>query len=114
MGAAVIGVVEEVCVAGLETAFARDLVDDRFHREGHRADEDRQTRRALYERRASLSVIEPVACVARLRDDRIEGRAIERCVHFVGDLLKPPVQYRKGHGIKRAHRVGPAFRSPLS
>ena len=54
MRAAVVGIVEQEGVAGLEPALARDLVDHRLHREGHGADEDRQAGRSLHQRRAGF------------------------------------------------------------
>ena len=75
MRAAVIGVVEQEGVAGLQLVatrrgVARDLVDHRLDGEGHGADEDRQAGRALHERRAGLGVVEAMAGVARFGDDR--------------------------------------------
>jgi hypothetical protein len=108
MRAAVIGIVEDISVAGSKTAVACHLVDHRLHREGHGADEDRQAQRPLHQRRAGLRVVEAVAGVTRLGDDRIERGAVERRVHLVGDLLEPPLQDRQGDGINgdgtnRAH-----------
>ncbi len=105
MRAAVIGVVEQESVAGLQVVaagrrVARDLVDHGLHREGHGADEDRQAGRTLHERRAGLGVIEAVAGVARFGDDRIEGGAIKRRVHLVGDLFEPAFQHRERDGIE--------------
>ena len=95
MRAAVIGIVEQKGVAGVEAAVARDLVDHRLDGERHGADEDRQARGALHQRRAGFGVIEAVAGVVRLGDDRIEGGAIERRVHLVGDLDEAAVEHRQ-------------------
>ena len=102
--AAVVRVVEEIGVAGIEIAVARDLVDHGLDREGHGADEDRQAGCALHQGRAGLGVIEPVAGVVGLGDDRIERRAIQRRVHLVGDLDEAAVEYRKRNRIERGHR----------
>ena len=104
MRAAVVRIVEEIGVARLEPAVARDLVDHGLHGERHRADEDRQAGRALHQRRAGLGVIEAVAGVVRLGDDRIEGGAVERRVHLVGDLDETAVEHRERDGIERGHR----------
>ena len=101
MRAAVVGIVEEIGVAGGEIAVARDLVDHRLDREGHGADEDRQARRALHQGGAGLGVIEAVAGVVRLGDDRIERRAVQRRVHLVGDLDEAAVEHRKRDRIER-------------
>ena len=87
----------------VEIAVARDLVDHRLDREGHGADEDRQAGRALHQGCAGLGVIEAVAGVVRLGDDRIERRAIQRRVHLVGDLDEAAVEHRKRDRIERLH-----------
>ena len=110
--AAVVGIVEQVGVAGVETAVARDLVDHGLHRERHGADEDRQAGRALHQRRAGLGVVEAVAGVVRLGDDRIERRAVERRVHLVGDLDQAAVEHRKRDRIERGHRITPCWAGP--
>ena len=99
--AAVIRIVEQIGVARIEVAVARDLVDHRLDGECHRADEDRQAGCALHQRRAGLGVIEAVAGVVRLGDDRIERRAIQRRVHLVGDLDEAAVEHRERDGIER-------------
>ena len=106
MRAAVVGVVEQIGVARLQPAVARDLVDHGLDRERHGADEDRQAGRALHQRRAGFGVIEPVAGVVRLGDDRIERRAEQRRVHLVGDLHQTAVEHRKRDGIERPHQRG--------
>ena len=105
VGAAVVGIVEQIGVAGGEIAVARDLVDHRLDRERHGADEDRQAGGALHQRRAGLGVIEAVAGVVRLGDDRIERRAVERRVHLVGDLDEAAVEHRKRDRIERVTGV---------
>ena len=109
--AAVVGVVEEIGVAGVEVAVARDLVDHGLDRERHGADEDRQAGRALHQGRAGLGVIEAVAGVVRLGDDRIERRAVERRVHLVGDLDEAAVEHRKRDRVERGHRRALVFLS---
>ena len=109
MRAAVIGIVEEIGVAVGEAAVARDLVDHGLDGERHRADEDRQAGRALHQRRAGLGVIEAVAGVVRLGDDRIERRAIQRRVHLVGDLDETAVEHRERDRIQR---LSHAYHSP--
>ena len=88
----------------VEAAVARDLVDHRLDRERHGADEDRQAGGALHQRRAGLGMVEAVAGIVRLGDDRIEGGAVERRVHLVGDLDEPAVEHRQRDGIERGHR----------
>ena len=107
--AAVVGIVEQIGVARLEPAVARDLVDHGLDGERHGADEDRQAGRALHQGRAGLGVVEAVAGVVRLGDDRIERRAVERRVHLVGDLDETAVEHRERDRIERAHRL--RFRS---
>ena len=46
-----------------------------------------------------IGVIEAVAGVAGLGDDGVEGGAIERRVHLVGDLLEPAFQHGQRDGI---------------
>src|SRR3977135_2496915 len=54
-------------------------------------------------------MIEAVAGVMRLRNDRIERGTIERCVHLVGDLDEAAVEHRKRDRIERRHRRTPVF-----
>ena len=110
VGAAVVGIVEQISVALREMAVLAHLVDHRLDRERHRADEDRQARGALHQGRAGLGVIEAVAGVVRLGDDRIEGRAVERRVHLVGDLHQAAVEHGERHRIERAHQRRPEVR----
>ena len=109
MGAAVVWVVEEKCVAGREIAVACDFVDHRLDRERHGADEDRQAGRSLHQGRAGFGMIEAVAGVVRLGNDRIERRAIERRVHLVGDLDETTVEHRERDRIEQGHRRLPVF-----
>ena len=92
MGAAFIGVVEQVGIALLQPAALGHLVDHRLDGERHGADENRQAVGALHQRVAGAGVIQAVAGVAGFGDDRVEGRAIEGGVHLIGDLLQPPLQ----------------------
>src|SRR6185436_8590510 len=69
------------------------------------ADEDRQAGCALHQGRAGVGVVEAVAGVVRLRDDRIERRAEQRRVHLVGDLGETAVEHRERDGIERLHRL---------
>ncbi len=110
MRAAVVRIVEQISVALGEVAVVRDLVDHRLDRKRHGADENRQARSALHQSRAGLGVIKPVAGVVSLGDNRIERRAIERCVHLVGDLHQAAVEHRQCHGIKRPRHRFPAVR----
>ena len=110
MGAAIIGIVEDIGVARGEGAVAGDGVDHGLDGERHGADEDRQAGRALHQGGACLGVIEAVAGVVRLGDDRIERRAVERGVHLVGDLHQAAVEHRERDGIERAHRLRSAPR----
>ena len=106
MRAAIVRIVEDEGVAGFEAALGGDLRDHGTHREGHGADEDRQALRALHERVAGLRMVQAVAGVARLGDDGVEGAAIERRVHLVGDLLEPALQHGQRHGVDR-HSYNP-------
>ena len=101
--AALIGIVEQEGIARLEPAVARHLVDHRLDREGHGTDEDRQAIGALHQRVAGDGVVEPVAGVARLGDDRVEGRAEQRRVHLVGDLFEPALQDGQSDRIDAGH-----------
>ena len=87
MRAAIIGIVEDPQIAVMNPVLAGGLVDHRFHREGHDADEHRQARLALHQRFAGDRVVDTMRGIMRLGDDRIERRAKQRCIHLVGDLL---------------------------
>ncbi len=104
MRSADMGVVEDPDVAVGNVALAR-LLDHGRHAIGHDAHEDRQARFALHQRRARLGVVDPVGGVVRLGDDRVEGRAEERRVHLVGDLLHPARENRKRDRIDGAHAL---------
>src|SRR5215204_821734 len=96
-------IVEEEGVAGGEPAIAPDLVDHRLDGERHGADEDRQALCPLDERRPARRMVDAVAGVARFGNDRVEGRAVERRVHLVGDLLEPALEDRQGDGVESGH-----------
>jgi hypothetical protein len=62
----------------------------------------------LHQGGAGLGVIEAVAGIVRLGDDRIERRAVERCVHLVGDLHQAAVEHRERDRIeRRCHGYSP-------
>ena len=96
-------IVEQEGVAGGEPAVAPDLVDHRLDRERHGADEDRQALGPLDERRAARRMVDAVAGIAGFGDDRVEGRAVERRVHLVGDLLEPALEDRQRDGVESGH-----------
>ena len=50
-----------------------------------------------------FGVVEAVAGVVRLGNDRIEGAAVERRVHLVGHLFEAAAQDGERDRIKRAH-----------
>ena len=113
MGAASIGIVEQVGVTGIEVAIDGHFINDGFYRERHGTDKDRQAARALNQCRASLRVIEAVAGVARFGNDRIERGSVQCCVHFVCDLLQTTVENGKRDGIKGAFHAASSFVLPL-
>ena len=46
-------------------------------------------------------MVEPVRRIVGLGNDRIEGSAEERCVHFVGDLFHPACENCKRDRVNR-------------
>ena len=48
---------------------------------------------------AALAVVQTVAGVVRLGNDGVEGAAVERRVHFVGDLFEPTAQHGQGDRV---------------
>ena len=75
------------------------LVDHGLHGKGHHAHEDRQARLALHQRVAADGMIEAVAGIMRLGDDRVEGGAEQGRVHLVGDLFHPARQNGQGDRV---------------
>ena len=65
----------------------------------HDANKNRQSRLALDKRFARSGIIDAVAGVMRLGDDRIECRAEQRGVHFIGNLFQSPFQNGKGDRV---------------
>ena len=65
----------------------------------HRADEDRQPLLA-HRHGLAVHVIDAVAAVPRLGDDRAEGGAEQGRVHLVDELLQPAADDGEGHGIE--------------
>ena len=74
---------------------ACDALDHRLRRELHRADEHRQAEFALRDQLAGVAVIDAVGAVEGLGDHRPEGRAHEREVHLVADLLQAGLDDRE-------------------
>ena len=56
------------------------------------------------------AMIEPVAGVVRFGDDRVEGGAIKRRVHLVGDLHQAAIEHGQRYGIERPRHRFPAVR----
>ena len=104
MGAAVIGIIENVDIAIGE--FALGLVDHRLDRERHGADKDWQTALALHQSLAAVGVIQAVRGVMRLGDDGIEGGTKQRGIHLVGDLFQPAIEHRQRYRIDGPDRLG--------
>jgi hypothetical protein len=69
----------------------------------------RQAGRPLQARRAGLGLIEPVAGIMRLGDDRIESRAVKRRIHFIGNPDEAAVNDRERDRIERLHRRMPVL-----
>jgi hypothetical protein len=80
--------------------FATTIANDGTHGEGHGTDKYRQALGALHQSIAGNRIINTMAGIARFGDDGVEGTAIKRRVHLIGDLFKPALQHRQGHGIK--------------
>ncbi len=108
VGAAQIGIVDDVDVAGrgLGGPALADHLDQRGGRILHGADEDRQAPGALRDQRAVLRRIDPVRAVVRLGDHRREGGAREGQVHLVADLLQAGLDDRQGDRVE-AHGAPP-------
>ena len=108
--AAQMRVVEDENIAVLRGV--AELVDHGLYREGHDAHKDRQPRFALHQRVAGFGVVQAVAGVVRLGDDGVEGRAKQRRVHFVGDLLHPAREDGECDRVNLGHAF--AFTSAMS
>jgi hypothetical protein len=110
--AAEVGIVDDVDVAGLgRTGLA--LADQPDQLGGgilHGADEHRQAQLALADERAGVAVVDARGAVVGLGDHRGEGRAREREVHLVADLLQAGLDHRKGEGIDARHAASPTVR----
>ena len=101
-----IGIIEEPDVAVDHATAPARSPHGQPHRKGHCADENRQAGLPLYQRVAGDPVINPVAGVVRLGNDRVEGDAIERRVHLIGNLLKSAAQNRQRDRVR--HDILPA------
>ena len=98
VGAAEVGVVDDVDVAGLgrQGLAGGDALDDVAGRELHGADEDRKPAGSLGDQRAVAGGVDAVGAVVGLGDDRREGGAGEGEVHLVADLLQAGLDRRRG------------------
>ena len=105
MRAAEIGIVDDVDVAGFrrQATAVGDHLDHRFGRILHDADEDRQTLAALRDQRAVDGRVDAVRAVIGLGDDRREGGAGKRQIHFITDLLQGGLQHRKRDRVELCH-----------
>ena len=65
----------------------------------------------MHQGRAGIGMIQAMAGVVRLRNDRVERGTIERRVHLVGDLDETAVEHRKRDGIEQGHRRTPVLLS---
>ena len=112
MGAAPVRVVEDPGVAVAGPAGGCRRLDGQACRSGHGAREYGQPRRPLHQRGPRDGVVDAVGGVVGLRDDRIEGRAEQGCVHLVHQLLQPPLKHGQRHRVQpgpsgAAHRDRP-------
>ena len=99
--AALIRIVEEPDVSRDHAAALAGRLHGEPHREGHGTHEDRQAGFPLHQRIARYPVINTVARIVRLGNDRVERNAIKRRVHFIGDLLEPAAQNGQRNRIRR-------------
>ena len=112
VGAAEIGVVDDVEVARREVAGA---LDHRLGAELHGADEDGKAELALGNQLAGGGVVDAVGAIQRLGDHRAERGPHESQVHLVAHLLQAVVDHRQGDRIEsvRAGRsVGGSVHRP--
>ena len=105
MRAAVVGIIENEHIAIRNAAVTLYPLDHGLHRKGHHPDKDRKPRFALDKGFACLRVIDAVAGIMRLGNDRVEGGAEECCIHLVGDLFETAFENGKCHRIhfNRSH-----------
>ena len=103
--AAVVGIIENEHIAIRNAAVTLYPLDHGLHRKGHHPDKDRKPRFALDKGFACLRVIDAVAGIMRLGNDRVEGGAEECCIHLVGDLFETAFENGKCHRIhfNRSH-----------
>ena len=109
MCAAVIGVVEDEDVSVGHTAIALHPFNHRLHGERHHPDEDRQAGLALNKGFTRFRIVNTVAGVMRLGDDRVESGPEQGRVHFIGNLFQSPFQNGKRNRIhlRRSHKIQP-------
>ena len=117
MGAAEVGVVDDVDVAGVggEGLALGDALDEDAGRELHGADEDRKSAESLGNQRAVEGGVDAVGAVVGLGDHRREGGAGEGEVHLVADLLQAGLDDAEGdrvegHGAAFTSGIGCRFR----
>ena len=65
----------------------------------HKAEIDAARRTARDQRVAGFGMIDAVAAVARLGDNRAEGAAKQRRVHLVDDLFEPTTNHGECDGV---------------
>ena len=107
MGAAEIGIVDHIHVAGHEIA---SPFDDRAGAELHGADEDRQAEIALGDEIAIVTMIDPIRTIKPFRYDRRKSCTNKSLVHFVANLDQAALDHRQSDRIEffDAHGAAPA------
>ena len=91
--AALIRVVEQPHVARLHAASLSGHAHGGAHGKSHGTHKHRQARLALDQGVAGDGIVQAVASVMRLGNDGVEGAAIERGVHLVGNLFESAAQH---------------------
>ena len=94
-----IGIVQQIEIAVLGPAIGLGAGDRGLGGMAHRADEHRQALLAHRDRLA-VHVVDAVAAVPGLGDDRAEGGAEQRRVHLVDELFQPAADDGEGDRIK--------------
>ena len=96
--AALIGIIENIDIA-IHGRVVAGQFDDMAHGKGHDPDKDRQAFLALHKGFTGLGIIQPVRGIMCFGNNRVEGAAEQRCIHFIGNLFQPAAQHGKLHRI---------------
>ena len=105
VGAAFVRVVEQPDVAVDHTAALLRHTGSSAHGKSHGPDKHGEPRFALHQSVATVCIVQTVTGVMRLGNDGVERAAVQRGVHFIGNLLQTSLEHGERDGIECGRSV---------